>query len=665
MHWCRSFLDWLTPKPDLRPTVQLLAEKAAELAARNDDAHRDHMERISELIEARQMAGSGPWRVGPVVLEQTDRLIAHAQESLRRGVSLRETGVFNSQGAFGDIELALQNVEWRREVNFSWLEFSRWGIQQIILISRLYYIKNPIIRRLIDVSSAYVFARGVEISSPDEAVNAEIDAFLRANPKTLGHLALTKSERRKDYDGNLFWVAFDDKADRGETSLRTIDATEIEDIATDPDDTDVPWYYHRVWAQRVFDPTTGATKTISQRAWYPAFGYEPEIRPEAINGDPVMWDSPVYHSKCGDVAKWNFGCPRIYPALDWAKESRRYLEACASVKQSNAQIAREIVTKGGQQAIQGMKAQLQTTVGPSAAIWDQNPPAVAGATWVAGPGTKMDLMRMRGASDNPEEVRQYKLMCCMVVGVPETFLADVQTGNLATASSLDRPTETVMLEKQEAWREDLMVLVLHHLNVSKGAPRGRLREALVARRLDPGKVTIRECRRVPSKDGRRMEYAPLEHRGLRLYEAGREVPETEILVRVNFPAIREGDLKTLVDATVEGMTLGNRAGQVIGIDEKAGVRHLYDLLGFEDGDELTEQQYPEGEYEIDRTKIVLPAPVDRPPVGVPGGTVAANVQGNQEALRVNNAVRRLVRAVKTWEAKEAGVNGDGEHVHSH
>ena len=34
----------------------------------------------------------------------------------------------------------------------------------------------------------------------------------------------------------------------------------------------------------------------------------------------------------------------------------------------------------------------------------------------------MKLMGMRGMSDNPEEVRRYLLMCCMVFGVPETFL---------------------------------------------------------------------------------------------------------------------------------------------------------------------------------------------------------------------------------------------------
>src|SRR5215468_8635108 len=137
--------------------------------------------------------------------------------------------------------------------------------------------------------------------------------------------------------------------------------------------------------------------------------------------------------------------------LDWAREARKDLEATSSVRQSLSQVAMTITTKGGQQALAGIKNQNSTSVGPSASIWDQNPPAVAGGTFASGPGTKLEAFSKAGATFGPEHVRQIKLMCCMVAGVPETFLADVSTGNLATATSLDRPTETVMLEKQESW----------------------------------------------------------------------------------------------------------------------------------------------------------------------------------------------------------------------
>jgi hypothetical protein len=558
----------------------MLAERLAELTAKAN--RNDEMDRVAELIEARQMAGAGPWTVPSAVLEQTDRMIDYARQRLSGtpAVAVREASV-SAQGAYGDIELALQNVEWRREVNISWLEFSRWGIQQIILISRLYYIKNPIIRRLIDVCAAYVFARGVEVTASTDAGNDVLKRFFERNKKTLGQNALCDLERRKDYDGNLFHVLFPDTQNTGEVNHRTFDPTEIQEIIFDPQDQDTPWYYRRVWNQRTYDILTGQVRTESLDSWYPAIEYNPENKPQTIADKPVEWSARVLHRKAGAVAKWTFGCPRMYPALDWAKESRRYLEACASYTQAVSQFAIDIETKGGQQALEGLKQQLQTTVGPTSALWDENPPAVQGSTFAHGPGMKMAAVKTRGHGTDPEEVRQFKLMCCMVAGVPETFLADVSTGNLATATSLDRPTETIFLEKQESWREDLVTIARFVLQTSSAAPSGKLREGLGV------KLEIRECA------------SRVDIHGRRVYEKFSK-DETVLEVRCEFPAIREGDIPQLVAATCQAIDAG--------YDPKEGERKLGDLLGIEGNDEIIEERYPEGAYKRQNTDP--PEPVD-------------------------------------------------------
>ena len=238
---------------------------------------------------------------------------------------------------------------------------------------------------------------------------------------------------------------------RVSANVRIIDATEIQDIYTNPDDATEPWYYLRQWTQKVRDPSTGTVRTEAKKAWYPAINYTPDL--DKIGDVDVMKDTPVYHRKVGAVGGWLFGCPPMYPMLDWAKEQRHYLEACASDAQSRAQFSRTIETKGGQQAIEGIKQQIETQVGPSAPIWDTNPPAVAGASWISGPGTVMKSINTAGGLD-PEKCRQFKLQCCMVFGLPETFLGDVSTGNLATATSLDRPTETMFLAIQREWIEE-------------------------------------------------------------------------------------------------------------------------------------------------------------------------------------------------------------------
>ena len=618
----------LQPPPDHTGTLRALTEVLRNLKFDEDSLRkRWQQEDAAERMEAQQFAGAGPWlTAGTRAALATNESAKKLREATAEDLRIRETNPTLQQGAFGDIELALQNVEWRREINLSWLEFSRWGIQQIILISRLYYIKNPIVRRLIDVCSIYVFGRGVEISSSDPDADAELKDFFDRNQKVFGQVGLVDAEKRKYYDGNLFWALFSDKTASGKTTVRSIDATEIMDIITDPDDTDQPWYYRRVWVARKFDVNTGQIATEHQECYHPALNFLPKEQPAQINNQPVKWDVPVYHRKDGAVAKWNFGCPKIYPAIDWAKASRRFLEACATVKQALATFAMTITTKGGQQAIEGLKQQLATTVGPSAALWDTNPAPVNASTFVSGPGTELQFMNQSGKGGDPEEVRQFKLMATMVVGVPETFLSDVSTGNLATATTLDRPTELVFLERQEAWREDLVVIAKYVLGVSAAAPGSKFKEALDRRKVNVKDVVIMERARALGPDGRMQYVWSKADTSAAVTEAANaakgKTATTDIEVTVTFPAIREGDMSLRVKAIAEAMTLDNKGGQIVGIDERAGVLMLLQEVGYEDAEELIEEMYPEGEYDPDRTKEPIAAPIPKAQPS-PGGTIQA------------------------------------------
>ena len=643
------------PLPVLRSENRALTQALSESQALQVAQQREAREYLSELIEAQAMCGAGPWAPG------NPSNYAALSPPLREALQLREAGPVGDVsplGAYGLYELLLQNVNWQREINYSWLEFTRWGIQQIILISRLYYVKNPIVRRLVDVCAQYVFARGVDVSTEDDDANDVIKSLFQRNRKVLGHVALTALQRAKLYDGNLFFVFFPDPA-TGDCDLRIIDATEIQDIRADPEDADVPQYYQRIWTQRAFDPASASQATKTMQAWYPAIGYDPPAKPATIGEYPVMWDSPVYHQKFGNVGKWLFGCPLVYPMLDWAKEARRYLEACASIAQSLSQFALQFTTKGGQQAIEGIKQQMETQVGPGAPIWDTNPPAVAGASFISGPGTVMSAFKTQGAGMDPEKVRQYKLMCCAVLGLPETFLGDVSTGNLATATSLDRPTETVFLSIQEEWVECLTVIASFALSRSLRAPKGKLREALLSRRIEPGIVEIREAARVFSPDGRWR------------YEAAKSSAPNTIEIQVDFPSIREGDSVAETNAIVAAMTLNNKGGQIVGIDEKEGVKLLYRSRGVEKGDEIAEQQYPSkgpDKYDPNRTKEELPPPIQKlqpqpgpqpAPAAVPA-TVATQTgiqptpppMPAKEALK--RAANRVLKALRLLEAQDDG-----------
>lgn len=580
------------------------------------------------------MAGAGPW------------LPQDARGRLDRSGKFQEAQLpaYLTQGAGSDIQLMLDNVEWRREVNLSLLEFSRWGIQQIIYVARLHYIKHPWIRRGVNLSAAYVFGQGVEISSPDPDANEALKEWREWNKEVFGQIALTAAERSKSTDGNLFWASFADRENTGQVRHRLIDATEIQDIVTNPDDATEEWFFRRVWAQRTFDPASGVTRTMQAERWYPALKYRPAMRIPTINGIEVDWNTPVYHRKCGGIWSWLFGCPRIFPALEWDREGTKFLEAFASVWAALHQISMTYTTKGGQQAIEGFKQQMQSSVGPTSNLLDNNPGAVAGSMAAMGPGSVLAAFKTQGAGGDPSHIKEFRNFVACVLEIPPTWLGDMETSNLSTAKTLDRPTELGFLLKQEEWQEDLVVLATYALEVSDGAPNGRLREAM-NRRISEGKllemtkVHIHEAFRKKDDDGHWV------------YEAKAKPKPGEIEVLCGFPAIREGDIAEDIKATVEAITLGAKDGNAHGIDLKEGVRKLSKLCDIDNADEVVDEMFPDtgpDKYERVRKK---PEPV------LPRGSGAF---GAKPALppvptaTLEEAIGRLTEALKVYERPTNG-----------
>lgn len=623
----RSMGDAIAREGAKDKAIQLLTGALNDFRAVEALHVREDQERRSELESAFNMSGAGPWRMPGA--EGGEIGLAGLRESFPVG---------SAQGAMGDMELALQNIDWRREVQSSWLEFSRWGIQQIILISRLYFIKNPLIQRGVNVSAIYVFGRGVDVTTTNDAANQILKEFFERNKATLGQTALAGLERRKFYDGNVFFVLFPDSVNKGETNIRTIDATEIAEIVSNPDDIDDPRFYKRVWVQRTFDESKGSYDSKAQTAWYPAMGYSPETKPKQIGSHEVLWESPIYHRKVGGVGKWQFGCPLVYAALDWSRAARRFLENCMTIRDSLAQFSMLLVTKGGQSALQGAKQQLSTTVGPNASLWDQNPPAVTGSVFASGPGTELSAFNTKGAGGDPAEVREYKLMCAMVFGIPESFFGDMETGNLATATSLDRPTELGFMAKQEEWREDLAAIAKYVLMVSSSALNGKLRESL----------RIYEAKKV------------LNARGEVTYQVDTAAAaKDDVQVMVNFPSIIEADVPAMVKAVVDaGMAT---SGQYIGIDQKEAVRLLGQLVGIDQNEEILEAMFPSKGDDAYSPLREKPEPMAIDPItGKPKPAGAADPKkpaakvAKESMATLREALNRVGRAIRLMQREAEG-----------
>lgn len=471
----------------------------------------------AELREASQMFGSGPW-AGPTL-------------ALQEGIA--------------DLELALEDRGWQSLSISGVMEFSRSGIRQIILMTRLYRIKNPLILRGIAVSGAYVFGRGFTVSSKDEREDEVLKDFWTGsrNQSVFGGGAVLDLDAALYTDGNVFFALFVDG--EGLTTARTIDPLEIVDIVCDAEDYSKPLYYVRKW-------NGGGDTTEIMEAAYLAPGVDQGIQTKApiartVTGNPVR----MIHRKDGALARWKFGCPKAYPALDWARSYKQRLEDYATIVRNLARFSLDVETKGGAPALAGYKQGLVTTLGNDGTSWEDNPSPTVGAALIHGPGSKIKAFDGAGKTPPPEEGRRLAHMVYMTFGLPETFFSDVSVGTLATATSLDRPTELKFISDQERWRDTFMELSRFVLDAA----------------AEKGLVTGGEYQ-----------------------------------VSVTFPPILEGDIGSEVEAVVKAMTLGGQ--KVRGIDEREGVRLLLRLVGVEDTETVLEAMYPnydaarEGEDEV-------------------------------------------------------------------
>ena len=344
--------------------------------------------------------------------------------------------------------------------------------------------------------------------------------------------------------------------------VRTIPGDEIEQIVSDPEDAKSPRYYLRCWTEQWLNEGTGRINNTPRKAYYPDWKFKPETKPAKLGSVPVIWDAPVYHVKTGGFAGWKFGVSEVYAAIDWARAYKEFLEDWASLTRSYSKFAFKLTTPGGKKGVSAAKTKLNSTLGDSPSNAETNPASSTGGVFVAGEGVDLSPMQLRGANISADDGRRLLLMVASAVGYPETYFGDVSVGSLATAKTMDRPTELNMRERQIFWT-DILNNIFGYVKM-KSVEFGDLAQ-------------IATIVRVP--DGASMTEIIVWNEGVD--------PHTDI----DFPPILTKDSQTAVQAIVTAATLN---GQAISIfDEQTVARLLLSALAQDDVDEIMNDLYPD------------------------------------------------------------------------
>lgn len=462
------------------------------------------------------------------------------------------------QERIAELELALDDVGYERigDSNFD-KQFTKASIDKIAAMARVYWLKNPLVKRAVATQANYVFGQGVDVVAADEDVQTVVDAFMedsKNRAELTGEQAMLTKETELQVTSNLFFTFFTDPLN-GATRVRTIPLSEITRIIYNPDDSKEPWYYYRQWQQ---PKEPGSQKYEMHQAMYPDINYMPKGGlPKHFNGIEVMALNPVYHVKTNCLSDMEYGVSEIYAAIDWAKAYKDFLEDWYTIVKSLSKFAWKATSKSGATGMAQAKQVLEGAINGGSNPANGDLPGQAAQVWMSSDNFDLAPMPKSGATVAVDDGRRALLMVCAATGIYEHYFGDPSTGNLATAKAMEQPMLLMFQERQELWTDVFNTILGYVINQSALKPGGKLRGVMSFN--DYGESYV-------------------------------DMGDTDRSVDVKFPPILQEDVNERIDAIVKSVTLSGQTPANT-IDLKTATTQMLTALG-EDTD-IVDKLFPD------------------------------------------------------------------------
>ena len=283
-------------------------------------------------------------------------------------------------------------------------------IQQQYTDSLTAWRKNPMAWRIIQITTDYTIASGIQVSSPDRHMQRFITAFWQ-HPENHMHTRLESMSDELARSGDLFPVLFRQRQD-GVSLIRFITKDQIEEIETAPND----WEREITIKQKSSDPTKAKT-------WR-----TPHYNRSYRNKDVIMHYS--INRPIGAI----FGESDLTTILPWLLRYSRMLEDRVRFHWATrlflwfVQVPRNRVAEKADQYRNPPEAG-SVIVHDESETWEAKSPVLRGAD--AAP----DLKAVRNMIDAGS-------------GYPPHWRGEAQDVNLATAQAMQEPAERHLLRRQ-------------------------------------------------------------------------------------------------------------------------------------------------------------------------------------------------------------------------
>lgn len=393
-----------------------------------------------------------------------------------------------------DIQLAREDVGWKRVGLEAEMQFTREGLRTSAQLCRALAISNPLLKRGISLRTAYIWGSGVQISAratgeneknpAEQDVDAVVQDFLDDDDTKrvlIGASARIRNERTLATDGNLHCALWTSRA-TGKVTPRLIPFDEISKVISNPEDSNERWFFLRSYTVQVSEPgtlrDTTRLRTETRRILYPSIDYRPPTRPATYGGLPIEWDAPIAEMNVNGLDTWDFGIGDAFSVLPWARAYADQLTDFARLVKALSRFAFRTTNPTSRVAKKAAEAQRTAQATPPLPAPNGSN---AGATANLGPGQTLEAIPKTGATIDSGSGRPLAAMVAAGLDVPVTMLLSDPgvTGARATAETLDQPTELMATMRRDEWSDYLRRILSYVIDVAIRAPGGPLKGTMI------------------------------------------------------------------------------------------------------------------------------------------------------------------------------------------
>jgi len=359
--------------------------------------------------------------------DELELLIMEASASVEADLALEDAGWVSLSGTTGDVITSAERIT-------------------NLKLSRLYATKDPMGKQAIRLWTDYTFGTGMVWDTEEETAKKALEGFwkAKANQPVLSARGQRKSSDKLLIDGEVFFAIFLGT----EATIRWIDPLEITEIITDPGDKENVKFYRREWADAQGKSHTDiyrSTTNIKNEAALDSLGASVQSTEDAL----------IYHLTSNTISQR--GNPLLLPALIWMKYHTKFLSSRIAIMLAIAKFLLKQKVKGGQAAVDAIKAKTHGKDIPAASTLTENL------------GVETTVMKQEtGASAAYQDGRMIKLQIAAAVGIPEQYFGDISIGNLATAKTVELPMMKMFQSYQATWNDtyqDIDEVILEHAGV--------------------------------------------------------------------------------------------------------------------------------------------------------------------------------------------------------